>query len=103
MKRHTLSYLIAVAMVSTVMPGASQTEVLRQSDAPPNAMWLDSLDLGRMVQRRGAPKAGAYAGGNAKDPARPLSLNGVVYPHGIGTLSINELIVDLKGQATRFV
>jgi len=26
-----------------------------------------------------------------------------VYPHGIGTLSINELIVDLKGQATRFV
>jgi hypothetical protein len=23
----------------------------------------------------------------------------VKYPHGIGTLSINELIVDLKGQA----
>lgn len=33
----------------------------------------------------------------------PIMLGGVQYPHGIGTLSINELIVDLNGQATRFV
>ena len=54
-----------------------------------------------MVQRRGTPRAGKSGSGRGNNPP-PLSLGGVVYAHGIGTLSINELIVDLKGQATRF-
>lgn len=70
-------------------------------DAPPGAIWLDSLDLSRMVQRRGTPRAGRSGAGRGNNPP-PLSLGGVTYRHGIGTLSINELIVDLKGQATRF-
>jgi alpha-galactosidase len=66
-----------------------------------------------MVQRRQTPRAGATlarargrgAGrgqGRGAAPS-PITLGGVVYPHGIGTLSINELIVDLEAQATRFV
>ena len=43
------------------------------------------------------------AGGAAGPPGSPITLGGVTYQHGIGTLSINELIVDLKGQATRFL
>jgi alpha-galactosidase len=64
-------------------------------------VWLDSLDLTKMVQRRGAPRAGKSGAGRGNAPP-PLSLGGVIYERGIGTLSINELIVDLKGQATRF-
>src|SRR5262245_65481361 len=59
-----------------------------------------------MVQRRQTPRAGrtlAGGGGRGGGQGSPITLGGVVYPHGIGTLSINELIVDLKGQATRFV
>ena len=93
---------------------ASQQEIdlLRGTDAPPNAIWLDSLDLSKMVQRRQTPRASRSlaggsggrrgAGGAAGPPGSPITLGGVTYQHGIGTLSINELIVDLKGQATRF-
>ena len=70
--------------------------------APANAIWLDGLDLSKMVQRRGTPRAGRSGAGRRGGEPPPLSLGGVVYPHGIGTLSINELVVDLKGQATRF-
>jgi alpha-galactosidase len=87
--------------------------VMAAEAAPPNAIWLDSLDLSKMVQRRQTPRAGATlarargrgAGrgqGRGAAPS-PITLGGVVYPHGIGTLSINELIVDLEAQATRFV
>jgi alpha-galactosidase len=82
-------------------------DVLTATEAPPNAIWLDSLDLTKMVQRRQTPRAGAtLAGGGGRGRGAtpsPIRLGGVTYPHGIGTLSINELIVDLKGQATRFV
>lgn len=79
---------------------AQEQEGLRGADAPQNAIWLDSLDLSKMVQRRGTPRPGKSGAGRGDSP---LSLGGVTYAHGIGTLSINELIVDLKGQATRFV
>lgn len=72
---------------------------------PANGVWLDSLDLTKMVQRRGTPRAGksGAGGGRGSQTPPPLKLGGVVYEHGIGTLSINELIIDLKGDATRFV
>jgi alpha-galactosidase len=117
--------LVAVGCLSTAIVAgaaldpngapASQQEIdlLRGSDAPPNAIWLDSLDLSKMVQRRQTPRAGRSlgggsggrrdAGGAAGPPGSPITLGGVTYQHGIGTLSINELIVDLKGQATRFL
>ncbi len=54
-------------------------------------------------------RAGGAAAGGARLVSRrrpagsPITLGGVTYAHGIGTLSINELIIDLKGQATRFL
>src|SRR5687768_10129758 len=108
---------IAVAAVTVTLTSATQDqkdlEMLRGTDAPPNAIWIDSLDLSKMVQRRQAPRArfsmaggrggrgaaGAVAGAPA---GPPIVLRGVTYARGIGTLSINELIIDLKGQATRF-
>jgi alpha-galactosidase len=92
---------------------AQELEMLRGATAPPGAIWIDSLDLSKMVQRRQTPRAGrslARGGGRGRgrgaagQPAgSPITLGGVTYEHGIGTLSINELIIDLKGQATRFL
>jgi alpha-galactosidase len=89
-----------------VQASAQQLDALRATEAPPNAIWIDSLDLTKMVQRRQTPRAGrtlAGGGGRGGGQGNPIKLGGVEYAHGIGTLSINELIIDLKGQATRFV
>jgi alpha-galactosidase len=87
-----------------------ELELLRGTEAPPNAIWIDSLDLSKMVQRRQTPRAGRSLAGGGRgrgdaggQPGSPITLGGVTYAHGIGTLSINELIIDLKGQATRFL
>ena len=106
MHRAALIAAIALAVVAAPPPpNAQDAAVLAGADAPPNAIWLDSLDLTKMVQRRQTPRAGHSAAGGGRGGAAlpPLLLGGVTYVHGIGTLSINELIVDLKGQATRFV
>src|SRR5688572_6949593 len=101
----TMIRLLAIGLLAAatgVLPRAVQDQkALTSADPPPGAVWLDSLDLKKMVQRRGTPRAGKSGAGRGNNPP-PLSLGGVAYPHGIGTLSINELIVDLKGQATRF-
>lgn len=59
-------------------------------------VWLDSLDLARMTQRRGSPQANKALGGT------PLTMDGKVYARGIGTRSISEFVLDLKGEAKRF-
>jgi alpha-galactosidase len=89
--------LALAALAKTWSSSAQETEALRAVDPPPNAIWVDSLDLRKMVQRRQTPRAGRSLRNN------PITLNGVVYPHGIGTLSISELVIDLKGQAVRFI
>ena len=111
---------LAIPFQQAKTPAAPQGDIRMwmagAGDPPANAIWLDSLDLSKMVQRRQTPRAGqtlargrgrgagapAGAGGGAS-AGTPISLGGVAYAHGIGTLSINELIVDLKGQANRFV
>ncbi len=77
--RSTIVLAAAVAIV-TASAGARMTRQLPAAaptgaDPPPNAIWLDSLDLGKMVQRRQQPRAGRSARNN------PLTLGGVVYQH----------------------
>jgi alpha-galactosidase len=76
-----------------VMAGASSGAPREMS---PSVVWLDSLDLSRMTQRRGAPQANKALGGT------PLTMEGTVHARGIGTRSISEFVLDLKGQAERF-
>ena len=64
----------AIAVVAAFRPGAAEPtqqeiDVLRGADAPPNAIWIDSLDLSKMVQRRQTPRAGD-AGARARRPWR---------------------------------
>jgi len=92
-----------IALLSTVLAtGASLTAhaaggyPLHSERAPSGAIWVDSIALDSMIQRRGKPRAGR----SIRD--LPISLGGVVYPHGIGTRSISEFVIDLHGKAVRF-
>lgn len=71
--------------------------IVRAAEAPPNATWLDALDLTTWQQRRQRPRARLSLRG------KPITMNGVVYPHGVGTLTINEFLVDVHGEAEKFV
>ena len=89
---------LACALVCGVAcAGADVAESLRAYDAPPGAAWIEDLGLEAFSQRRGKPRAGR----TLRD--QPIVLGGVEYPHGIGTRSISEFVIDLKGSASRFV
>ena len=63
---------------------------------PPRAIWLETLDLGLMLQDWGSPGAAKSVEGN------PITVGGRVYPHGIGTHANSEFTIDLKGTAEWF-
>ncbi len=69
---------------------------LTAETAPPNAIWLDTLDLTRVRQTWGDARAGRTCIDN------PITLGGVVYPRGIGSHARSAMLVDLKGAAVRF-
>ncbi|MEP6834976.1 MAG: NPCBM/NEW2 domain-containing protein [Gemmatimonas sp.] len=70
---------------------------MRAATAPPNVVYLDTLDLTTWQQRRQRPRARLSLRG------KPITMNGIVYPHGVGTLTINEFLVDVSGEAEKFV
>lgn len=76
---------------------ASDAAATRSFKAPADAIWLDSLDLNAMASGGGSPKAGNSVYG------LPMMLGGAVYRHGVGTHADSFMVIDLKGQATKFV
>jgi alpha-galactosidase len=74
---------------------------IQGEEPPPNGVWVEDLGMDAMFQRRGRPVAGGIPG--RRGEPRPITLGGIVYPHGIGTQSISEFVLDLKGQARHFV
>lgn len=98
MQRISRAAFATLLLALATMPAIAQTdEALRGERPPEGAIWVESIDLGRMQQRRGLPRAGR----SIRD--LPITLGGVTYPHGIGTRSISEFVIDLKGAAVRFV
>lgn len=97
-----LAFLLALAACGS--PGAEPSVdplAIQGQEPPPNGVWVEELGLDAMFQRRGRPLAGGVPGG--RDGPRPITLGGVAYPHGIGTQSISQFMLDLQGQARRFV
>ena len=95
-RTHILAAL-SVALLSAAPSARAQTAAdLAAQDPPPHALWLETLDLSKMTAGYGTPQAGKSIDGN------PLTLNGVVYPHGVGTHAASEFVVDLHGAATHF-
>jgi alpha-galactosidase len=63
---------------------------------PPDAIWVESLDLDAVDQDWGTAQAGLSVDG------KPLTIGGWVYAHGIGTHAYSEMIIDLQQTARRF-
>ena len=87
-----LSLFAAMANAAAPPPAA-----LRGAQAPPGSMWVEEIGLERLSQRRGTPRVAR----TIRD--KPIRLGGIEYAHGIGTRSISEFVIDLKGNAGRFV
>lgn len=87
---------LAVALPLISAARAQDKPDLMAAEAPAHSLWLDSLDISRIQQEYGDPHAGKTVDSN------PLTLGGKVYPHGLGTHAVSQLVIDLKGTATRF-
>jgi NPCBM/NEW2 domain len=72
---------------------AQDTAIVSATEAPPNGVWVDSLDLGKI----GASWLRAVGGKSVRN--NPISLDDVVYPHGVGTVAMSEVTIDLKPEA----
>ena len=79
------------------IPAPADENATFEPDAPADALWLESLDLGKMTSGYRRPNAGKSIDGN------PLKLSGRVHPHGVGTHAPSRFAVRLGGVATRFV
>jgi alpha-galactosidase len=86
---------LAMSLHAAQLPNA---DALRLPDPPDGAIWIDSLDLGQASIRR--PRAAP--GQPTPPPPLKLSLGGVEYAHGIPLNVNSDLVIDLKGSATRF-
>lgn len=75
---------------------AQQNSALRAEAAPQGSIWLDSLNFQNVTQDYGTPGHGQSV------DHHPITLNGVVYPHGLGTHANSLVVIDLKSSATRF-
>ena len=91
--------IIAASVAISLHAGRQQKEeALRLQDPPAGAIWIDSLDLRQAAIRR--PRA--PQGQTTTPPPLKLSLGDVEYPHGIPLNVNSDLVIDLKGAATRF-
>ncbi|MEO7921048.1 MAG: NPCBM/NEW2 domain-containing protein, partial [Thermoanaerobaculia bacterium] len=90
--------LLLVLMARLGSGGAPvEPSFLRAESPGPEAIWIDSLDLSNMTQEWGVPLA------RRSVENHPMTLDGVVYPHGIGTHARSELLINLHGSAVAFV
>ena len=102
MKRLHLHTAVATATAVCLtlfasVPRAQEAAVLQRADAPPNGVWLDTLDL-RGVQLRPQPRPQR----GQTPPPRVFALAGVTYPHAVPLRSDADMTIDLDG-AARFM
>ena len=92
-----VSRLLSIGLIGTSLLAAAPS--VAQSHPPASATdsyWLEDLGLDRYEQRRGRPQAGKALNGG------PIRMGGVVHAHGVGSLSIAEFVLDLRGEAKGF-
>jgi alpha-galactosidase len=87
------------ALVGFSPAGKQDAATLQKADAPPNGVWLDSLDLSTAPIRRGRGQRGS----TTPPPPLVFKLGGVTYPHALPLQSDGDLTIQLGGVATKFV
>src|SRR5580692_6971554 len=70
--------------------------VLSLSSAQQNAVWVEDLDLSNVSQGWGDPHPKKSVEGS------PITIGKKLYEHGLGTHAESELLIDLKGNASKF-
>jgi alpha-galactosidase len=88
-----------VAVAATYRITAQDAAALQGADAPPNSVWVDSLDLSKAPIRRGRGQRGQ----TTPPPPLVFRLGGATYAHAVALTSDGDLTIDLGGGATRFV
>ena len=112
MKIAKISAAVAVTAVLAALAGASyvgaqEGAVLQQKDAPPDGVWISSLDLSQVPLRQARGRGAGPARGQQTTPAAPpppptYVLGGVTYPNTDPLVSDRDMTIDLKGKALRF-
>ena len=72
-------------------------DFLASPDRPAHAVLVEDLELSHVQQGWGDAKKARSCEG------KPITLGGVVYPHGVGSHSPSEIVIELARRATRFV
>src|SRR6185503_19217987 len=97
--------VLAAAVVGGAVDGSTQLpdSALQQADAPPEGVWIESLDLTGVPIR----PLGRGRGAGGQPPATPVPaptymLGGLTYPHTVALVSDRDMLIDLKGRAVRF-
>jgi alpha-galactosidase len=83
--------------IDVASSAADDVAALAGKEPPPHAIWLDRLDLRKIDQGYGFPRAGRSV------DRHPLTLQGQVFEHGIGTHAESEMRIDLHGAAAQFL
>ena len=91
-----LAAFLLAALAAPPPARPDQAEALAGPDPPPNAIWLEALSLDEAGQDYGSPQARKSVDGN------PLTLDGVVYQHGVGAHANARWAVPLNAVAVRF-
>ena len=98
--------VLALAVAGRPVAGSTQLPdtSLQQADAPPDGVWIESLDLTGVAIR---PLGRGGRGAAGQPPATPVPapsymLGGVAYPHTVALVSDRDMLIDLKGRAVRF-
>lgn len=86
----------AVSIASRAVAAPLEPSFFASKTAPAGAIWMENLEIENISQTYGTPHAGLSVS------ERPLSVQKVVYPHGIGTHARASAVIDLKGNVTRF-
>ncbi len=91
-----VSFVIGSSLLAVSPALAAQELDLRGTALPPDAVWMDQLDLQAMSSGFGRAVSRASVVGN------PLAVGGVSYAHGVGTHADSEITFDLAGGAKSF-
>lgn len=91
-----MTALAASALIYPLHALAQDEAALSAQNVPTDGLWLDTLNLANTTQDFGTPHAGKSVDSN------PLTINGMVYAHGLGTHAVSRLLIDLKSSAVKF-
>lgn len=99
--RHTWCLFAVISLsacgLSSVRAAELDQAALAGSKLPPDAIWLDSLDINNFEQGWGQPRA------RRSVERHPLTIHGQVFKRGVGTHAVSEVNISLNGAAEQFV